>query len=129
MTPKDRLLAITPETSDGQVATLLALKLAYYNKTEVYRFRINHDISPPKCLACPVSYDWSVKGYVGIENKNRIFAVGWLTAAAIAGYSIQEVDAKRKPLLGEWIESIANARMRAVYFSKDPDHDDSDIPF
>lgn len=130
MTPKDRLFSVTASTTDAEVAALIADKLIFYARSEWYRYRINHDIRPPKCLACPVSYDWSVKDHVGIETTNKAHARKWLTDAALAGYRIEETDAKRKPLLGEWIESIDTARRRAEMFQRPkPEFDDDDIPF
>lgn len=131
VTPKDRLFGVTPAQSDQTVATLIADKLIFYARTEWYRYQINHDIRPPKCLACPLTYDWASKDKVGIATTNKAHARKWLTDAALLGYRIEEVDANHKPLLGEWIESIETARMRAERFQRPKLEfsDDDDIPF
>jgi hypothetical protein len=129
LTPAEKLLLVTPTVPDTTVAMLIAAKLIFYATTEWYRYRINHDISPPKCLACPLAYDWASKGFVGIETTNKAHARQWLTDAALAGYKIEEVDAKRKPTLSR-VESIDNVRKRAQFLqSRNSNAHDDDIPF
>jgi hypothetical protein len=128
-TPKEKLLTVTSADDDLQVAKLIADKLIVGARSEWYRYQINHDTRPPKCLACPVVYDWAVKDRVGIATTNKAHARKWLTDVALAGYRIEEVDANRKPLLGEWIESIDTARKRAELFRRPKVDDDDDIPF
>jgi hypothetical protein len=127
-TPAEKLLEVTPEATALGVAKLIADKLIFYSRTEWYRFRINHDIGPPKHLACPVPYDWTTKGYVGIDSTNKAHVRKWLTDAAIAGYEIEEVDIKHKPTERR-TESIEYVRKRAAFHQRPKvDHDD-DIPF
>lgn len=129
LNPAEKLLTVTDAFADRQVALMIADKLISYSKTEVYRFRINHDIRPPKCLPCPVVYDWASKDYVGIElSKNKMYARQWLTDAALHGYKIEEVDAKRKPTGGR-AESIDIVRKRAEYHQRPKPENDDDIPF
>lgn len=125
----DKLLAVTPADNALTVARLIADKLIYFNRTDEYRFRANHDISPPKCLPCPMGpYDWSIRGYVGLETPSRARAKQWLTDAAYAGYTIEEVDRHRKPT-GNVPESIERVRSRAAWHQRPKGDPDDDIPF
>jgi hypothetical protein len=126
LTPVEKLLKVTAAYSDNTVAALIADQLVCYAASEWYRFRVNHDISPPKCLACPLPYDWTMKGFVGIETTNKAHARQWLTDAALAGYKIEEVDAKRKPRYAraKSIHAVRkDASLSQMYRS------DDDIPF
>jgi len=125
-----KLLEITPAFDDRQVALMLAEKcLALTEKP--FRFSINHDIRPPKNLACPLHYDWSRKDRVGIECADKETARRWLTHAARLGYTIQQMDADRKPL--GFPHSIEIARRRAASHQRPQPtpgaDDDDDIPF
>lgn len=130
LNPREALLAIKPDTTDDIIAMMIAESLIFYNRTAEFRYRINHDVRPPKCLACPLDYDWAQKGHVGIETISSVRARKWLTSAALHDYTIQECDAKRQPLLGDWMHSIEIARMRAERHQRPkPEIDDDDIPF
>jgi hypothetical protein len=127
-TPVEKLLKVTAAYSDNTVAALIADQLVCYAASEWYRFRVNHDISPPKCLACPLPYDWTMKGFVGIETTNKAHARQWLTDAALAGYKIEEVDAMRKPRYAR-ARSIDEVRKHAQSYQAQWSNNDDDIPF
>lgn len=114
-----KLLDITRATSDRQVAMILAEAMLERDRVP-YWFSINHDIRPPKCLACPLDYDWSLKGRVGIKTLARTRALKWITDAALAGYEISREGGR--PLTS----SLVIARRRAEYHQTP---DDDDIPF
>lgn len=128
MNPVEKLLTITDEISDREAAALIATKIVFYAKTEVYRYSINHDIRPPTCMPCPVPYDWTVKNRVGVEFNSRHLAERWLTLALIHGYEVEEVDGHRKPT-GSRTESVKRARERADYARRPKLEIDDDIPF
>lgn len=123
----EKLLDVTPGYAARHVALMISDKLIENAKTEMFRFRINHDVRPPKCLACPINYDWVLKDHVGIETKNKLRARVWLTNAALKGYIIDEVDHKHQPTGGR-SESIDIVRKRAEYHQRSKT-DDDDIPF
>lgn len=130
MNPAEKLLTVTPaDDDDRKVATLIADKMLFYAKnTDVYRYQINHDIRPPKCVPCPVEYGWSVKDKVGFEIRNKIIAHRWLTAALLYGYKVEEVDGHRKPTSMR-TESIDLVLKRAEFHQRSQLEDDDDIPF
>lgn len=82
-----KLLDIQPHASDQAVAVFIAEALLESDR-QPYCFAINHDIRPPKCLACPLEYDWSLKDHVGIETQDRRKAEHWITQAALKGYTV-----------------------------------------
>lgn len=88
-----------------------------------YWFSINHNPGPPKCLACPVDYDWVLKGRVGIKTPNRRRAHAWIMRAALHGYEIAREGGK--PLTF----SLAIVRRRAHYHQTPKLENDDDIPF
>jgi hypothetical protein len=118
-----RLLAITPEISERQVATLIA---EYMVETErlPYWFSINHDVRPPKCLACPIGYDWASKARVGIKTSDKRKAWGWIKDAVMLGYEV-----RREGDTFALTSSIAIARRRAETHQRPPLSGDDDIPF
>jgi hypothetical protein len=126
----NRLLYITPATSDDDIARMIAEKLIYYTTSDAYRFRIDHSIGAPMYKPCPVAYDWRSPGghYVGIDTPVRASAMKWLTDAAKHGYTICQVDAKHK-LVAARAESIKLARSRAEAHQRYKDNPDDDIPF
>jgi hypothetical protein len=95
-TPTEQLLAVTSADSDRRVAMIIADKLLWFTDPP-FRFQINHDVRPPKCLPCPMRYDWIVKDHVGVEFKNKEVARKWLTTALLHGYKVEKVDGHRKP--------------------------------
>lgn len=127
LTPAQKLLNVTPEIADRQVAMMIA-DMMVHRAEPPYRFQINHDIRPPKCLACPVEYRWSVKDHVGIEMHNPGLMRMWLTSALLYGYKVEEVDGHRKPK-GSRTESIDIVRKRAEYHQRPKSESDDDIPF
>lgn len=118
------LLAITPAVPDRAVAYMIAGYLLESDRTP-YWFSINHNPGPPRNLACPVEYDWTLKGRVGIKTQVRLLACKWIERAALAGYEISREGGK--PLTA----SIASARRRAEYAQrpKPEINNDDDIPF
>src|SRR6266704_2725346 len=82
-----KLLEIRPETTDRQIALMIAAALLE-SERQPYCFAINHDIRPPKHKACPLDYDWALKDHVGIETQDRRKAERWLARAALKGYTI-----------------------------------------
>jgi hypothetical protein len=105
-----QVLAITPAYSDRRVAELLAAKCLELTERP-FRFAINHDIRPPKNLACPLHFDWAKKDRVGVEMLDKERMRKWLVSAALKGYTIQYVGAD-KEMLG-FPHSMAIARRRA----------------
>lgn len=125
----ERMLAVTDKTDDIAISAMIAEKLIFYNTKPEYRFAINHNVRPPECKACPLDYDWAVGKSVGIETPSKARAIKWLTNAALLGYDIDTVDAKRKSTSAR-IESIKLVRERARRHQQPKSqHDDDDIPF
>jgi hypothetical protein len=122
----EKLLDVTDAFGDRQVAAMIADKMTQAER-EPYRFKINHDTRGPAFKRCPIEYDWTLKDVVGIERRNKAQARLWITNAALNGYQITEVDAKKKDQ-GSRTESIAIVRRRAMYHQQ-PKSDDDDIPF
>ena len=119
-----QLLDITDAFDDRQVAVMLAEKclgLTY----KPFRFTINHDIRPPKNLACPLHFDWSRKDRVGIETNDKEMARVWLTRAVRLGYTTQQADASRNHV--GFQHSIAIARQRARNHQRPKVDNDDDI--
>lgn len=126
MSAAQKLLEVKPSTSVRQIAVMIAEM--FMEATDApYRFSINHDVRPPKCLACPFEYDWVLKDHVGIDTKNASFAKGWLMNAAMQGYVICRVDARHAGV-GDW-SSINIVRRRAYYHQLPKLETDDDIPF
>ena len=130
-TPAQMLLEMPPTASDRFVALLLADKCIELTD-KPYRFAINHDIRPPKNLACPLGFDWSRKDRVGIEWEHKLPVRQWLTKALQLGYTVYYMGADRE--VRGFPHSIAIARRRAalhqmpkVDYSKGEHYDD--IPF
>lgn len=121
-----RLLEITSADDDLTVGRMIA-DAAMERERLPYRFSIDHDIRPPKNLACPLDYHWALKDKVGIHNGDRQWVRLWLIDAAMRGYVISEVDAKHHPCGLSW--SIASARQRAEYHQRPKGADDDYIPF
>jgi hypothetical protein len=122
------LLNVTDSYSARRIAEMIAEKLLSFDRIP-YRFAIKHDTRPPKCLPCPVDYDWARKDRVGIETRDRNRARGWLIRAALHDFTISECDAKRVDI-GRW-ESIEIVRRRAAFHQRTPEEKatDDDIPF
>jgi|ERR1035437_125899 hypothetical protein len=119
-----RLLDIPPSASDQMVAMMLADKcIALADRP--FHFAINHDIRPPKNLACPLRYDWTRKDHVGVETKNALEIRQWLTKALLLGYTVQQMNERRKGI--GFTHSIAIARRRAALHQMLENGDD--IPF
>lgn len=117
-----RLLTITADNSDRNVANMIAAAMLETDR-QPYWFSINHDVRPPKCLACPVHYDWNLKDRVGIKTLVRERAFDWIASAAMHGYQINREGGK--PLTS----SIAIARRRAEMAQRPKLENDDDIPF
>jgi hypothetical protein len=117
-----KLLEIQPHFPDRQVALMIAAAMLESDR-QPYWFSINHDIRPPKCLACPVQYDWAIKDRVGIKTLARTRAEHWIAEAALRGYTVSREGGK--PLAC----SIAIARRRAEYHQQPKLENDDDIPF
>jgi hypothetical protein len=134
------LLEIKSHTPDQAVAGLIVNALLESDR-QPYCFAINHDVRPPKCLACPLEYDWSLKDHVGIETPDRRKAEHWITQAVLKGYTVsmagvsgRNVASPRHQPYGATM-SIPWARKRAKWHQSDlarkasgEDLDD-DIPF
>lgn len=132
-----KLLDIQSHAS-GQVVAIFIAEALLESDRQPYCFAINHDIRPPKCLACPLDYDWSLKDHVGIETQDRRKAEHWITQAAMKGYTVSmagvsghNVPSPRHQPYGTAI-SIASARRRAEWHQRTPEQkkaDDDSIPF
>lgn len=127
-TVAEDLLEITNEYSDRRVALMLAEQcLSMTDKP--FRFAINHDIRPPKNLACPMHYDWTRKDRVGVEINDKETARRWLVSAARLGYTLYLMKADRTIDGRSW--DVERARRNAAWHQRpqvEKDHDD-DIPF
>lgn len=110
---------LTPQATDDQVAKLVVLYLLEADR-QPYWFSIDHDIRPPKMLACPVDFDWAKKDRVGIKTSIKTRAGAWIKRAALAGYSVTRDNGEPLTM------SIKRARQQA-YYAQMPD--DEDIPF
>jgi hypothetical protein len=121
-----QLLEITPAYSDRRVAEMLASKCLELTE-KPFRYAINHDIRPPKNLACPLRYDWTRKDRVGVEIADKETARRWLVSAALAGYTIYYIGANRE-VIG-FPHSLAVARSRAARHQQPKVDNDDDIPF
>lgn len=121
-----QLLDITPDYSDRRIAMLLADKcIALTDKP--FRFSINHDIRPPKNLACPLYYDWSRKDRVGIETLMYEPLRKWLTKAFMLGYTVSLTNAERENI--SFPHSIEIVRRRAARRRHECAQELDDIPF
>jgi hypothetical protein len=94
-TISEQMAAITDAYSDRRVAELIAQRCMQVTSAP-YRFAINHDIRPPKNLACKLQYDWTKRDRVGIDSpiKSKLTVQRWLVGAALMGYVIYYVDAQ-----------------------------------
>jgi hypothetical protein len=125
-TTAQKLLEITPSVSDRQVAMMLADKCIELTDAP-FRFAINHDIRPPKNLACPLEYGWTRKDRCGVEWKNRAEIRQWLTKAFLLGYTVQQTNERREGI--GYTHSIAIIRRRAENHQRPINYDSDDIPF
>jgi hypothetical protein len=122
-----QLLDITPENCDRRVAMMITDRAMEFGAP--YRFSINHDVRPPKNLACPLAYDWALKDHVGIDEIRPLVARRWLTTALIKGYTISRVD-ERHHDMASYSANIVVVRQRAENHQRPPmENDDDDIPF
>lgn len=130
MNATEALRSMKLESSGETVALLIANALLESDR-QPYCFSINHDIRPPKNLACPVTYDWSLRGHVGIETWGRFTAREWIINALLKGYSVAKVHPKQRIVEG-LSYSIETVRARAEFYQRpkaESTHDDDDIPF
>lgn len=125
-TPAQQLLEMPPTANDRFVALLLADKCIALTDAP-FRFTINHDIRPPKNMACPIEYDWTRKDRCGIEWKSKLPVRQWLTKAFMLGYTVQQTNARREGV--GFTHSIAIARRRAENHQRPPLENEDDIPF
>jgi hypothetical protein len=124
-----KLLAVTPEFVDRQVAMMIADRCMELGD-KPYRFAIDHDIRPPGLKACPLShYDWTKKDTVGIDTLDSATARRWLTSAALWGYTITRVDATYNDMVPGFSSSIAIVRRRAESHQRPRIDNGDDIPF
>lgn len=117
-----RLLMLKPDAQDRLISQMIAEAMLETDR-QPYWFSINHDIRPPKNLACPLHYDWILKDRVGIKTLVRETARKWIAAAAMHGYQISREGGH--PLT----TSIAIARRRAENHQRPRTDDEDDIPF
>lgn len=133
------LLEVNLSTSNIMIASRIAAALLE-NDRQPYCFAINHDIRPPKCLACPLDYDWSLKDHVGIETQDRRKAEHWIEQAALKGYVISTAGVSGHNTAVRCHQpygltySIRKARERAEWHQSDLERKakgdpDDDIPF
>lgn len=120
-----RLLDIKPDASDREVAMLIAEYMLEADRVP-YRFAINHDVRPPKNLACPLAYDWTRRDVVGIDTSNKELARKWLTNAVLRGYTVSQY-VKFDPVGRS--SSLQRARGRAALHQMPKGDDADDIPF
>lgn len=116
------LLTITSGHDDTVVARMIADYMMESDR-QPYWFSINHNPGPPRNLACPVDYDWVLKGRVGIKTLDKRRAHAWIVRAVSHGYDISREGGK--PLTS----SIAIARRRAENHQRPKLENDDDIPF
>jgi len=125
-----KLLEIAPSAPDRQVAMMLADKCIELTDAP-FRFAINHDIRPPKNLACPLHFDWSRKDRVGIETTVKAVMRAWLTKAFFRGYTVYQTNTARGSI--GFPHSVVIARRRAALHQMpkpgQPGYEDGDIPF
>ena len=57
-----------------------------------FRILIDHNVGPPKNVACPLEYDWRHGKTVGISTCDRPGAVRWIGRALMKGYSVERLD-------------------------------------
>lgn len=118
----ERLLGISPTTPARAVAMMIA-DVMLESGPVPYNFSINHDVRPPKNLACPLRYDWYKKDRVGVKTTDRERVRKWLTVAVIRGYTVRREH-------DELTSSLEIAHRRAVNHQRPPREDnDDDIPF
>lgn len=123
---------VTEKWSDWRVATLLANSIVEIERVP-YCFVINHDVR--KGEACPVKYDFTYKGMVGIETEDKETAQIWLETVLALGYRANHAGPEmrrrsgcrpRQPYGDTY--SVESVRRRADHKRRPPD-DDDDIPF
>lgn len=117
-----RLLDIKPDLPARNIAEMIAAAMMETGRTP-YWFSSNHDVRPPKCLACPLHYDWVLKDRVGIKTLVRDRARRWIVAAVLHGYQVNREGGR--PLTS----SLEIARRRASLHQQIRDFPDDDIPF
>lgn len=124
-----RLLEFNPAVADSVIASIIA-DLLLESDRQPYVFGIYHSVRAPKYEACPVDYDWTLGGRVGIHTSIRLKARVWIREAALRGYAISRADPKTHRPEGPSI-SIKSARDRAAWFRdrKSREENDDDIPF
>ena len=121
-----RLLEMEPGRPDRAVAMMLADKCIALTVSP-FRFAINHDIRPPKNLACPLGYTWTRKDKCGIELKSTHLMRQWLTKAFLCGYTVYLINDRRESIGPP--HSIEIARRRAENHQRPKLENDDDIPF
>lgn len=122
----EQLLALTPDATDIRVADLLSHQMLELS-VEPYEFAINHDIRPPKMLACPLEYDWSRRDRVGVRGKTRLEAQRWLVKALLLGYTAYYTGLDKR-LEKRFSIQLARGRAAMAQLSQGLS-DDDDIPF
>lgn len=113
---------ITDANSDRNVSEMIAAMMLEIDR-KPYWYTINHDIRPPKNMACPLYYDYALKDRVGIKTLVRERARKWIARAALLGYTVAREGGK--PLTS----SLEIARRRAANHQRPPLENDNDIPF
>ena len=57
-----------------------------------FRLSINHNVGPPRHVACPLNYDWRHGKTVGIDTCSRPAARDWIGGALTRGYLVERLD-------------------------------------
>jgi hypothetical protein len=99
-----------------------------------FRIMIDHDVSPPKNVACPLPYDWRHGRTVGIATCDRPFAVRWIGRALMKGYRVERLDRTGYNVLSS--ADLKSARQRVEFAAKraamtpeQREEEDREIPF
>lgn len=120
--------------TDAELAEFAAEKLLETDR-QPYCFSINHNVGPPKNMACPLLYDFVYGKTVGIETQDRVRAYRWIEQAILQGYTVSRAASDRQHKYGVArfavygpSSSLKYLRMQEEYLARVSSNDD-DIPF
>ena len=77
-----------------------------------FRILINHDVGPPKNIACPLEYNFRHGRDVGFETRDRPAAIKWIGQALMKGYRVERLDRTGWNVLET--ANLKSARQRAT---------------
>ena len=99
-----------------------------------FRLSINHNVGPPKNIACPLEYNFRHGRDVGIETYDRTYAVNWIGMALMKGYHVERLSPRRYEVVeaAHLRSARGQAIRRAEWEAMTPaqrEAEDREIPF